>query len=84
MASYDTHRVVIKTHPYTIGNTHEIGRIDIDFAVDIGMGCRSLDRQFAFAIALQTDYLVGYHTVGDGERHTCHGECGVDDAFSCS
>ena len=84
MASYDTYRVIIETHADAVWNTHEIGRVDIDFAVDIGMGCRSLDRQFAFAIALQTDNLVGYHTVGDGEWHTCHGECGVDDAFSCS
>ena len=84
VTAYDSHRVVIESHPNAIGDTHEIGRVDVDFAVDIGVGCRALDLQFAFAVALQTDNLVGHHTVGNGEGHSRHGERGVDDAFSCS
>ena len=64
VTAYDTHGVVVEAHPDAIGDTHQIGGIDIDLTVHVGVLGGALDGQFTFAVALQTDDLVCYESVG--------------------
>ena len=65
MRAYDTDGVVIKPHANAVGDTDEIGRIDIHFPIDIGMNQTAMNVEGAIAVTFQTDDLIRNETVDE-------------------
>ncbi len=63
--AHDTYRVVIKAHPHAVGNTDQIGRVDVYLTIYQRVGGGALDGHAAFAETFETYYLIGYKAVDE-------------------
>ena len=80
VGAHDAHGVIVEAHAHAVGHADQVGRVEVDFAVDVGRVGGALDGQLAFAVALQTYQLVGNEAVGYRQREACHREGGIDSA----
>ena len=55
--------VVVEAQHHAIGDALQIGRVQEDFAIDLGRRQAALDGHLTLAIAMQAEQLVGHETV---------------------
>ena len=82
MTAHDAHRFVAEAERHAIGLAHQITAVEVDLSVHLRAVERTLHREVAFGITLETDYLVGNETVGQRERKVLQRQSGVEVALS--
>ena len=78
LTAYDAQGVVVQAHTDAVGDADEVGGVDVQLTVDIGMCGGASDGHATFGIAVETEELVWYEAVDERQGHARHVEGGID------